>query len=475
MIISKDSGAKHKTRLDDMSASECYAAYDTTYQTKYGGVIMLSDDVETATRYDWATEEQVFTPFNSKYPHTWLCAEGAPCADDAANSKWAVWGYRVHSCLSERVPQLCKLQYSLPLTITVIAANLIKAIVLCYVSFSKGDAPLLTTGDAVASFLHKPDRSSVGSCLLSSKDVRDSYYSMETHLYKRLNYQGSRSRWYSAAQVRDWLSVILLWSIAIGICIFLIIYGEANDGKAIWAAKFGKTSSVDSSTLIKGDSWPTSLLANTIIANIPQLIFSLIYFLTNSLLTSMTLAAEWSRYAVLRRGLRVSWNPKAAQRQSYFLSLPYRYAVPLMASSATLHWLISQSIFLVGVDAYDPDWTHNASLDVMTCGYTPVAIVSAISVGGAMLLSIMALALRRLDSAMVVAGSCSLAIAAACHPKHDPNLQNEAHQVDSVHPPEVDMAYLPVKWGAVAVDGDVGHCTFTSEEVEMPQAGRFYQ
>lgn len=146
-----------------------------------------------------------------------------------------------------------------------------------------------------------------------------------------------------------------------------------------------------------------------------------------------------------------------------------------MASSATLHWLISQSIFLVGVDAYDPDWTHNASLDVMTCGYTPVAIVSAISVGGAMLLSIMALALRRLDSAMVVAGSCSLAIAAACHPKYDPNLQAEAQQVDSVHPPEEDMAYLPVKWGAVAVDGDVGHCTFTSEEVEMPEAGRFYQ
>ena len=232
---------------------------------------------------------------------------------------------------------------------------------------------------------------------------------------------------------------------------------------------------MNSNTLIKGDSWVTSLIANTIIANVPQLIFSLIYFLSNSLLTSMTLAAEWSRYAVLRRGLRVSWNPKAAQRRSYFLSLPYRYALPLMASSAMLHWLISQSIFLVGVDAYNADWTRDEGLDVMTCGYTPVAIVSAISVGGAMLLGIVALAFRRLDSAMVVAGSCSLAIAAACHPKYDPNLHNEAQQVN-IHPPEEeDMVYLPVKWGAVAVDGEVGHCTFTSEEVEMPEAGRFYQ
>ena len=145
-----------------------------------------------------------------------------------------------------------------------------------------------------------------------------------------------------------------------------------------------------------------------------------------------------------------------------------------MTSSAILHWLISQSIFLVGVDAYDPDWARAERLDVMTCGYTPVAIVSAISVGGAMLLGIVALAFRRLSSPMVVAGSCSLAIAAACHPNYDPNLESEARQEKS-HPPEEDMMYSPVKWGAVAVDGEVGHCTFTSEEVEMPESGRFYQ
>lgn len=196
--------------LDDLSASECYTAYDTTYQTKYGGVIMLSDDVETTARYDWVTVEEVYKP-GGKYPHGWMCTAGGSCAEEAANSNWTVEGYRVHSCLSERVPQHCKLQYSLPLTITVIGANFVKAIVLCYMSFSKGDdAPLLTTGDAVASFLHKPDRFSVGRCLLSTKDVRTSCYSMKKYLYKPLNYQGNRTRWYSAVQVRDWLSFILL-------------------------------------------------------------------------------------------------------------------------------------------------------------------------------------------------------------------------------------------------------------------------
>jgi hypothetical protein len=37
---------------------------------------------------------------------------------------------------------------------------------------------------------------------------------------------------------------------------------------------------------------------------------------------------------------------------SYFLSLPYRYAIPLMGTSAILHWLISQSLFLVGIEVH---------------------------------------------------------------------------------------------------------------------------
>jgi hypothetical protein len=151
-----------------------------------------------------------------------------------------------------------------------------------------------------------------------------------------------------------------------------------------------------------------------------------------------------------------------------------------MTASATLHWLISQSIFLVGVDAYDEVWERAPYLDVMTCGYTPIAIVSAIAVGAAMLLAILALACRRLDSEMVVAGSCSLAIAAACHPLYDPNSNSEqAGKTPGEMEAEMDaigMEYLPLRWGAVcSVDGEVGHCSFTSEDVEMPQAGRVYQ
>ncbi|KAL4924160.1 uncharacterized protein BDV17DRAFT_275337 [Aspergillus undulatus] len=454
--------------LESLTATECFDAYGITYQTKYGGVIILSDDAETTTRYDWITYEDVYTPAWSS-PNLWL-------SSFAGQGDWKVGdGYRVKSCLSERVPQHCKLQYSLPLTITVIVSNLVKAIVLCYMSFRKAEPPLLTTGDAVASFLHKPDPVSMGRCLLSETNCRDSADSTDRHLYRPLAFVDKRRGWFSAVPLREWLSLVLLWGVAIGVCIFLILLGQHNGGVEIWEAKFGTSSSqVHSSTLIKGEGWPTSLIANTIIANTPQLIFSLLYFVLNSILTAMTLAAEWSRYARTRRGLRVSWNPQSAQRRTYFLSLPYRYAMPLIASCATLHWLISQSLFLVGVDAYDGQWERIERLDVMTCGYNPIAIVSSISVGVAMLLCAAALSCRRLDSSMVVAGSCSLAIAAACHTKYDPNLnlEDEGQRIQSLT--AEDMEYLPLQWGSVSVDGELGHCTFTSERVEMPEAGRLY-
>lgn len=71
--------------------------------------------------------------------------------------------------------------------------------------------------------------------------------------------------------------------------------------------------------------------------------------------------------------------------------------------------------------------------------------------------------LRRFKGNMPVAGSCSVAIAAACHrPRED-----------------VDAAFLPVQWGEVVSvsrnDGEeVGHCCFTSLDVEPMVRGKMY-
>lgn len=121
---------------------------------------------------------------------------------------------------------------------------------------------------------------------------------------------------------------------------------ENSDGS--W---FAGLAAIKPTTFIKGDDWPGTVVPNILIANVPQLIFSILYFIANSVWTSMALVAEWNSYSVHRKGLRVSTFLRGHQRSTYFLSLPYRYALPLISCSGLLHWLISQSLYVVIIRA----------------------------------------------------------------------------------------------------------------------------
>ncbi|KAF3038923.1 hypothetical protein E8E11_002030 [Didymella keratinophila] len=92
---------------------------------------------------------------------------------------------------------------------------------------------------------------------------------------------------------------------------------------------------------------------NVLVANTPQLILSGICLTLNNVLARMQMAADWASYSVERKALRVSQARTGVQRSTYFLQLPYRVGLPLMIVSATLHWLVSQSIFLVSINTFD--------------------------------------------------------------------------------------------------------------------------
>lgn len=172
----------------------------------------------------------------------------------------------------------------------------------------------------------------------------------------------------------------------------------------------------------------------------------------------LTLDQEWSQYAVRRKALRVT-SPHGSQRSTYYLQLPLRFSGPLIVVSATLHWVISQSIFLARIDQYT-DGVDDPEGDVSQVGYSCPAILTAILIG--VLLSAVAIGMgfQRFKSQMPVVSSCSVAIAAACHrPKDD-----------------LDAAYLPVQWGEVqGIEMDeTGHCCFTSQAVEPLIPGKMY-
>jgi hypothetical protein len=210
-----------------------------------------------------------------------------------------------------------------------------------------------------------------------------------------------------------------------------------------------------------------SIISSTILANVPQALLSYFYLLFNSILTSMLVGEEWTHFYLTRKRLRVS-NPIGQQRSTYWLQVPYKYSLPLLALSGLLHWSASQSLFVVQINVLSEYPRQiDSSQNISTCGYSPIAIMITTLIGLIIMIIGIAQGSRSYPAGMPLAGTCSAAISAACHPPKD----------------DVDAAFLPVQWGAVkmengqdeSIEGDIGHCTFTSCEVMAPQEGKQYR
>src|SRR5699024_2205998 len=118
-----------------------------------------------------------------------------------------------------------------------------------------------------------------------------------------------------------------------------------------------------------------NVLGLMLLVNTPQLVFSTLYLLCNSLFSCMLSAAEYNDFATQRKPLRVSW-PKGLQRSTYYLSLPYRYSVPLITVSIIMHWLLSRCIFLVKVNALDVHGQKLHAVDELSTEYASVTACS---------------------------------------------------------------------------------------------------
>lgn len=213
-------------------------------------------------------------------------------------------------------------------------------------------------------------------------------------------------------------------------------------------------------TLISGGKLPsiggTTVIAGVLLANSPQPILSLIYLLFNGVFTGMSLGEEWSHFAHERKSLRVS-DPKPGQRSTYFLQLPYRYAVPLLILSGVLHWSISQSIFIAQVDSFHKDGTVRELAVISTCGYSIAGIMLTMLIGAFLATFVAVLGSRCYKPGIQLVGSCSAAISAACHGRSD---------IDTT---------APLQWGVTSEDGaQIGHCSFSDRAVAFPREGALY-
>lgn len=266
-------------------------------------------------------------------------------------------------------------------------------------------------------------------------------------------------------------------SSAVTVCAVLLIWGISaikgpKDIGTLWKLGLG---AVSARTLINwaGLGGPSTLVTNVLLANIAQPVLSFIYFSYNGIFTCMLAEREWNQFARKAKSLRVSGIPSGFQRSTYFLQLPYRFAIPIMLLSGVLHWLVSQSIFLVAIETYSQDKQYKQSYDItqnsdiepeqLTCGYSPIAIMFVIILTVVMMLFGVGVGLQRYESGMPVAGSCSVVLSAACHVEDDNTAGSK-------------MALKPVQWGVIRSGGehDVGHCGFSDTEVTFPQEFAMY-
>ncbi|KAH5234289.1 hypothetical protein HBI62_025840 [Parastagonospora nodorum] len=490
---------KYATSIVSNRRHVLLVASDDNFPTLEDNVFINGSHVYWAGPY-YATDSK--NPRDASNGYNWICSGmqyNSFCANDVDKLKANVSAWRtghycptpttplgafcaeartfpVQYCLSEPAQPHCRLQFDTTIAVIVTVLNAVKAALMFYIACCVGDDPLITMGDAVASFLERADTTTKDMCLLSIRDVRKKVLESGPRPWVNV-----RSRWKDVASKKRRLTTLtlLLFTLAtVGFLLGFGIYSLPDDTPRSLAflASLG-FGTVDPRTAI---SWiRKDLLSNVMLANTPQVILSMLYFSYNALFTSFLLSHEWISYAHKKKGLRVSADPVGAQRTDYFLQLPYRFGVPLMALSGLLHWLVSQSIFLVSIDFYDVFGSPTISYEneigpvgsgletqgdsMKTCGYSPIAIITVVIVGSFMVMGIVAFGYVPYKQGMTLAGNCSMAISAACHLDR---------RVDKSG---VEAAQEKVQWGVVSVGEDgVGHCGFTTGSVTAPVDGELY-
>ncbi|CAH0003645.1 unnamed protein product [Clonostachys byssicola] len=419
-------------------------------------------------RYYYVDEKNSADP-----PPAELCSDGAWKKQLGADP-WIV-GTKVHYCLSEKLPNECQMNVAISLLYVVIGFNIVKLVlILAMVSSSwVNHKPLVTLGDAAASFIAVPDPRTKGMCLLSNKEIINH---KGDQVISATMYQPKKRKWASGVSKRRWIVASLLTFIALAVILTLLGYGiymlntryQRGGFNFLWSLGLG---SITPYNLIqwkiptKGD---IAVIATVLVVNLPQVLLSILYIVLNGLFTTMAAGGEWSNFGHKNhQPLRVSF-PKGAQRSSFFLQLPYQYGIPMLVLSVLMHWLTSQSIFLSQINEwYTYQYKDFKTLDASewkvpytTGAYSPVAIAATCLIIVIIFSGAVVLGMRPLKPGIPVAGSCSLAISAACHT------------------PEGTSELLPLRWGVVTTSdsghGGVGHCSFSNNRVELPQAGNLY-
>lgn len=369
-----------------------------------------------------------------------LCEEGG----------WLLPGtaFHVQYAHAKVIPYANRVQVAIIFLAIVVACNMAKIIGIYLTIRMCSSGHIITVGDAVASFLESPEPLTKGKCILKKPKQFSSAVDIKTKPWC----SRKRPMMFILGGTRVWSAIIIIASASL-----IITSLSAATSGTIKASSWGTASkSIIAFTTTDFDARGALLIA--FLANLPQVCLSLLYFSVNRICTSVCLATEWNNYAINRKGLRVT-SPSEKQRDTYFLQLPYRWAIPLTVTSGMLHWLLSQSLFLVRRELRKQDGSLYPE-SICACGYSILSLLIFTLVFFALFIVLLYLLLKHIDVRIPPARHCSMIISAACHPPEG----------------DIEPQLTEVQWGVTeeGSESKIGHCTFTSHPVMNLQPGFLY-
>ncbi|KAK4141295.1 uncharacterized protein C8A04DRAFT_14224 [Dichotomopilus funicola] len=444
-----------------LSAPDCMDQFGGAFETAYSAVLLVSDTQTTSTGMSRVTPPALVDPS----------------------------AMQVQYCLAlPAPPPTCQVNLNASLLGIVALLNSIAVVATSAVLFRRRSAfrPLVTLGDAFASFLQDPDPTTRGACLLTKSDVvrgrtwpraEAKYWIPDSHYWAR------------SVPFTGWLSTFLLWALCAGLAAAALVYHLTADTTSSLSA----LGLADPHALIRFPFTPSSTTtlppaAIAVLAAVPQLLFAVLYLSVNSLLTTYYLSHESSLFAMgghpvgpVGRPLRVSADPVGAQTTGVRLTLPHVVSLPLAVLFAGMSFLTGQSFVAVVVRAVPVSVSPTASPDaagespsLVALGTSGQALVALLIALGLLAIAVVTLGMRRAPSAITVkgemignpmvmpGGSCSAVVSARCQPVGGRE--------------ETALWRRPVMWG-VTREGNgygVSHCGFTAGRAGTVGMGRSY-
>lgn len=203
------------TGLKLMDPAQCALSYSSEFKPKWGSVVLTLDGAEASNgsvyqAYGYrADNDDGITTICDTMNHA--CFISSVITNVTTGAPWNLVvedsnrpfgsSHTVTECYAQEVVQHCRVTFNVPLLITVIICNTLKAVAFIVILALPSFRPLITVGDAICSLLKHPDPET-GEFELDGSGTRTNRKQIP---YSTAPWKSHRCHWFCGASSRQWI------------------------------------------------------------------------------------------------------------------------------------------------------------------------------------------------------------------------------------------------------------------------------